>query len=102
MRSMSIEAPAGKNPLDHTGKLYGVLAQRLADQIFETIQKPTEVHIFTSKEAPLHNPDEISVRIQQWDGDEDERKQIENLVMKAVHSMGDVTKDLIFKGVTMW
>lgn len=102
MRSMSIEAPAGKNPLDHTGKLYGVLAQRLADQIFETIQKPTEVHIFTSKEAPLHNPDEISVRIQQWDGNEVDRKRIEDLVMNAVHSMGDVTTDLIFKGVTMW
>ncbi|MGF9726107.1 methionine adenosyltransferase [Bacillus safensis] len=102
MRSMSIEAPAGKNPLDHTGKLYGVLAQRLADQIFETIQKPTEVHIFTSKEAPLHNPDEISVRIQQWDGNEVDRKRIEDLVMNAVLSMGDVTTDLIFKGVTMW
>ena len=38
MRPMSIEAPAGKNPIDHTGKIYGVLAMELAQEIYEYLQ----------------------------------------------------------------
>lgn len=102
MRAMSIEAPAGKNPLDHTGKLYGVLCQKLADQIFSTIGKPVEVHIFTSKEAALNNPDEISVRIQDWIENEDERAKVEKIIKININSMEDITKELIFDGITMW
>ena len=32
-RSMSLEAPAGKNPVTHVGKLYNVLATQIADRL---------------------------------------------------------------------
>jgi S-adenosylmethionine synthetase len=35
MRPMSMEASAGKNPVTHTGKLYNILANQVADEIIK-------------------------------------------------------------------
>lgn len=97
MRPMSIEAPAGKNPLDHTGKIYNVMAMRLARQVHETFGGPAQVHIFTSKEAPLEHPDEVVVTTPQ--GDE---PAIEALVDAAVAGTADLTVELIETGIALW
>ncbi|MFE3578244.1 methionine adenosyltransferase [Streptomyces vinaceus] len=97
MRPMSIEAPAGKNPLDHTGKIYNVLAMRLARQVHEEFGGPAQVHIFTSKEAPLDRPDEVVVTSP--DADE---KALRSLVEAAVAGSADLTVELIEKGITLW
>ncbi|MFJ1646704.1 methionine adenosyltransferase [Streptomyces sp. NPDC088258] len=101
MRSMSIEAPAGKNPLDHTGKLYGVLAHQLAQEISEILGLPVDTHIFTSKEARLDQPDEVVVEVH-GEVDEEHRAQAHALVTKRLAAMGDVTRRLVFDGITMW
>ncbi|MCX4825207.1 methionine adenosyltransferase [Streptomyces sp. NBC_01142] len=97
MRPMSIEAPAGKNPLDHTGKIYNVMAMRLARQVHEEFGGPAQVHIFTSKEAPLERPDEVVVTTA--DADEPALKP---LVETAVAGSGDLTVELIETGITLW
>ncbi|MFI9504913.1 methionine adenosyltransferase [Nocardia sp. NPDC052566] len=102
MRSMSIEAPAGKNPLDHTGKLYGVLARQLAVRLHELLGKPVETHLFTSKEAPLDNPDEVVVRVRGLSDDPAETETIRNEVEAALGATVDLTRRIIVTGVTMW
>lgn len=102
MRTMSIEAPAGKNPLDHTGKLYGILARNLAHDIYNITKKPVEVHIFTAKESRLDNPDEISVRIQNWQEDDPNKLEIQKLIDNALVNISHITKEIIFDGITMW
>ncbi|MFJ9078696.1 methionine adenosyltransferase [Streptomyces sp. NPDC102278] len=97
MRPMSIEAPAGKNPLDHTGKIYNVMAMRLARQVHEEFGGPAQVHIFTSKEAPLEHPDEVVVTTP--DADE---PALRALVETTVASSADLTVELIEKGITLW
>ncbi|MCS0635792.1 methionine adenosyltransferase [Streptomyces sp. LP05-1] len=97
MRPMSIEAPAGKNPLDHTGKIYNVMAMRLARQVHETSGGPAQVHIFTSKEAPLERPDEVVVTSP--DADE---TAVRALVEAAVAGSGELTAELIEQGITLW
>ncbi|MET7641168.1 methionine adenosyltransferase [Streptomyces sp. NPDC005438] len=97
MRPMSIEAPAGKNPLDHTGKIYNVMAMRLARQVHEKFGGPAQVHVFTSKEAPLERPDEVVVTTAH--GTESE---VGALVEAAVASTDDLTVELIEKGITLW
>lgn len=97
MRPMSIEAPAGKNPLDHTGKIYNVMAMRLAQQVHDACGGPTQVHIFTSKEAPLERPDEVSVA-----GSVADEDLVRELVETAVAGSGDLTAELIEKGITLW
>ncbi|MEU8778393.1 methionine adenosyltransferase [Streptomyces sp. NPDC048606] len=97
MRPMSIEAPAGKNPLDHTGKIYNVMATRLARQVHEEFGGPAQVHIFTSKEAPLERPDEVVVTTP--DAEED---ALRALVEATVASSADLTVELIETGITLW
>ena len=45
MRQYSMEATAGKNPVNHTGKLYNVLAQRAADRVYGEVNGIKEVYI---------------------------------------------------------
>ncbi len=45
-RPMSMEAAAGKNPVTHVGKLYNILAFRIADEIYNTAKSDVkEVHV---------------------------------------------------------
>ncbi len=45
MRQYSMEACAGKNPINHTGKIYNVLAQRAADKIVAEVKGVKEVYV---------------------------------------------------------
>lgn len=44
-RPMSTEAAAGKNPVSHVGKIYNILAHRLARDIFISIEGLREVYV---------------------------------------------------------
>lgn len=102
MRPMSIEAPAGKNPIDHTGKLYGIMADRLAKKVSLFMNKPVEVNLFTSKETEIGNPDHLSLLIFDWDKNPVDQKQIETMVTHELNSIADISRELIFDGITMW
>jgi S-adenosylmethionine synthetase len=45
MRQYSMEAVAGKNPINHTGKLFNIVAQRIADRVVEEVKGVREVYI---------------------------------------------------------
>jgi S-adenosylmethionine synthetase len=60
-RPMSIEAAAGKNPIDHTGKLYSSLASQFAKYIHNVTKEPATVFITTFKEVPLSTPSAVDV-----------------------------------------
>ena len=45
LRPMSLEATAGKNPVSHVGKLYNVLAMRIANRIAKEVPKIKEVYV---------------------------------------------------------
>ncbi|PRY37509.1 methionine adenosyltransferase [Umezawaea tangerina] len=97
MRPMSIEASAGKNPLDHTGKIYNVLAMRLAERVHELGGDESQVHIITSKGAPLTDPDEVIVTT-----DAPDTSAIEALVGETLAGTADLTAEFIEKGVVLW
>jgi S-adenosylmethionine synthetase len=44
-RPMSLEATAGKNPVNHVGKIYNVLANQIANKAFEEVEGVREVYI---------------------------------------------------------
>ncbi|WP_152656289.1 methionine adenosyltransferase [Oceanobacillus sp. CFH 90083] len=102
MRSMSIEAAAGKNPLDHTGKLYGILTDRLAKKLFAETGNPVDVHIMTTKEAHLKDPDHIIVKISKLDDDEKIKEKVKKIVFSELNSVYKITDELINKGIVMW
>lgn len=61
MRSMSIEASAGKNPLDHTGKLLNVAASMIAKQVHGKFDIANTVYIFAKKGDVVTNPSILSI-----------------------------------------
>lgn len=56
MRTMSIEAVNGKNPLDHTGKIYSLVCQRAAAVLHSELNVPVQVHLVTLKGRRLDDP----------------------------------------------
>ncbi len=45
LRPMSMEAAAGKNPVNHVGKIYNVAAHDIARQIYEEVKGVREVYV---------------------------------------------------------
>lgn len=57
MRPMSIEAAAGKNPVNHVGKLYNVLANIIADKVVkETGVEEAYVELLSQIRRPINDP----------------------------------------------
>jgi S-adenosylmethionine synthetase len=44
-RPMSLEATAGKNPINHVGKIYNVLARQMAEKVYREVEGISEVYI---------------------------------------------------------
>lgn len=65
MRPMSIEASSGKNPLDHTGKIYARTATELATSIAAAGGGDVVVTISTAKGRPVDDPDLVAVECSQ-------------------------------------
>ena len=102
MRPMSIEAPAGKNPIDHTGKIYGVVANEIAYEVYKAIKMPVEVYIFTAKESRLNNTDRVIVKVINFTDEEREKKIIEQIVKEQFDNIGHVSEKIIYDRIVMW
>ncbi|MED1060306.1 methionine adenosyltransferase [Bacillus mycoides] len=102
MQSMSIEAPAGKNPLDHTGKIYGLLTKQLAQLIAERTGTQVELHIYTFKEAPMKQPAKVIVNIINGSVNDLEAQEIKTIINEGFNNIDDVIKTFIFSNPTLW
>ena len=63
-RQMSLEAAAGKNVRSHVGKIYNVMARRIAERIYEETGKVDEVYvrILSQIGRPITKPLIISIQ----------------------------------------
>lgn len=103
MRSMSIEAPAGKNPIDHTGKLYGILVHNLAYEIANMLNADVDINLFTAKNSALDKPDFISIALPGWTGQNSRlEKRIIEMTEDKLNNIEEITKSLVFEGRTLW
>lgn len=64
-RPMSTEAAAGKNPVSHVGKIYTILAHRIAGAIYERTDGIKEVYVWLLSRIgePIDRPEQVYVRI---------------------------------------
>ena len=60
-----MEAAAGKNPVNHVGKIYNVLAFKIANQIYQNISGIKEVYIQLLSQigTPIDQPFMASIRL---------------------------------------
>jgi len=64
-RPMSLEAACGKNPVNHVGKIYNILANLIAKNCYENIEGIEEVYvkILSQIGKPINNPEVVSIQI---------------------------------------
>jgi S-adenosylmethionine synthetase len=100
-RPMSLEATAGKNPVNHTGKLYNVLAQRAAERIIKEEARVSEayVKILSRIGHPLDQPLVASAELVVADGASwnSVRDNVTAIVDAEVASVGTL-QDLLIDG----
>jgi len=79
-RPMSMEAAAGKNPVTHVGKLYNILAFRIANEIYETASndiKEVHVRIVSQIGRKIDDPHVANIQVIPAEGVKIERYQKE-------------------------
>jgi S-adenosylmethionine synthetase len=64
-RPMGTEAASGKNPVSHVGKIYNVLAHKMAQEIYETSEGVKEVYVLllSTIGTPIDRPKMASAQI---------------------------------------
>ncbi len=64
-RPMSMEASSGKNPINHVGKIYNILANLIANDCYENIEGIEEVYvrILSQIGKPINEPRALSIQI---------------------------------------
>lgn len=70
LRPMSLEATAGKNPVSHVGKVYNVLAFKIASRIYEEVNNIREVYVAILSQIgkPIDQPQVLNVSIVPLEG----------------------------------
>lgn len=69
-RPMNMEAAAGKNPVTHVGKLYNIVAQRIANSLVEEIDEVREAYCYLVSRigSPINEPKLVDLRLCMQDG----------------------------------
>lgn len=64
-RVMAIDAPAGKNPISHPGKLYNVVAQRIAGSIVRDLRDVEDAACLLVSQIgrPIDDPQIVDIRL---------------------------------------
>ncbi|OAG27458.1 methionine adenosyltransferase [Thermodesulfatator autotrophicus] len=64
-RPMSLEAAAGKNPISHVGKIYNLLAQKIAAKVISELESVKEAYVVIVSRigSPITEPQTLSLRL---------------------------------------
>ena len=101
MKPQSIEAAAGKNPIDHTGKLYSIAANKISKHVSSMLNSYVEVYINSNKHQTLENADLIIIRTP-YNLDEFQKRNIKNYVNSELSNSFKYTKSLIQGELILW
>lgn len=90
-RSMSLEAASGKNPVSHVGKLYNVLATRIAERLSDDAGADfSSVRLVSQIGAPITDPQAVDVTSTAPD-----RRDVRAAVQAELDTVTDRTGDFL-------
>ena len=105
-RYMSLEATAGKNPVNHVGKIYNVLADKIAQEIVDKVSGIREVYVKALSQIgkPINEPQMIHVLLVPEAGFSISaaRSDIEDVVARNVERVTDLTTAIIKGEVSLF
>ena len=105
-RPMSLEAAAGKNPVSHVGKIYNVMALRLANDLISQVPgvDEAEVQIVSCIGQPIDSPQLVDIKIVPKDMmlNEARAQQIREIVRKQFSQVKKVTQQLVLGNIRLF
>lgn len=110
MRPISLEATAGKNPVNHVGKIYNVLAEILARKIYDVSSdyvRDVYVEILSQIGKPIDNPQVVSIKVIPLDFSRSELpsnivSEIEGIVNDELNSIKNITRMILESRVSLY
>ncbi|MCX8169364.1 MAG: methionine adenosyltransferase [Candidatus Methanomethylicia archaeon] len=101
-RPMSLEATAGKNPVNHIGKIYNVLAKIIADKIYSEVKGVKEVYVKILGQIgrPINDPMQVAIEVLPQIGcelTESMKSDIEGIIIENLENVRKIT-NLILEG----
>ncbi len=98
-RPVSMEAAAGKNPVTHVGKLYNIVATRIANDIAKNYDvEEVYVKMLSQIGRPITDPLMISIGI--VDGSVD--SGIEEIVTENIEKIGNIQNEILEGKITVF
>lgn len=98
-RPMSLEAAAGKNPVSHVGKLYNVMATRIARAVVaeEPAVEQTECYLLSRIGRPIDDPQVLDVKVSVRDSSEFTilRPRVIDIARAQLAGVGALWQDLV-------
>ncbi len=98
-RPMSMEATSGKNPINHVGKIYNLLSNKMAEDITREIEGIQQIHIMILSQIgkPIDHPKAASAQIIVNDGYKIEsvNKDVEGIMDNWLENIGKITEMMV-------
>jgi S-adenosylmethionine synthetase len=105
-RPMSLEAVAGKNPVTHVGKLYNVMAARIAAAAVDEVPGVTEAYCYLLSQIgrPIEAPQlfEVKVRLAEPAGLDSLRAEIEAVAQDTLAGIRTLWREAMEGRIAVW
>ena len=97
LRPMSLEATAGKNPVNHVGKIYNVVAIDVANKIYREVNGLQEVYvkILSQIGRPIDDPLVADVKVKAERLTPDMKNEIISIVDEALANITSYTEKIL-------
>ena len=106
MRPMSLEATAGKNPVNHVGKIYNVLANLIAQKVSKDVKgvKSVQVEVLGQIGRPIDDPLIANVQISTENGQitNDMKREIEGITDELLSSVTKLSELILENKVILF
>jgi len=105
MRPMSLEATAGKNPVNHVGKIYNVMAMLISKKIIEETKiRNVQVEVLGQIGRPINDPLVVNVEVGTENGkiSDDLKNEINGIVDEYLESFNKITELILDGKVSMF
>jgi S-adenosylmethionine synthetase len=97
-RPMGTEAVAGKNPVSHVGKIYNVLAHKIAKEIYENVEGVREVYVSLLSKigSPIDKPMMAMAQalLEQGKRLRDIKPKVENIIGRELYNVRSLCLEL--------
>jgi len=96
-RNMSSEAPCGKNPVYHTGKIFTVIGDIIAEEIYKSLGIENTVYLTSQMGGDMNDPWQVAIAVNGYRRNIDVKlkNDIENIVEEKLKKHIEATNKIV-------